>query len=262
MTNPLLSVEGLCYRYPESDWQLSGIDWPLQPGDCVGIVGPNGSGKSTLLKLAVGLLTPQQGHVRLGRRELATLSRRDIARVVGYLPQGVQPSYDHRVADVVGMGRYCRQRGLGFASPEDEAVIARCLASTEMTTLANRPLSQLSGGERQRALLAAVLAQEPEALLLDEPTTGLDLHHQVAFFQRLGGYARDGLAVAVVTHDWNLAAQFCDRLLLLKEGRILAYGSVNEVVRPEMLSDLYGAEVCVTRHPQNDRPVVLPQPIP
>ncbi|MFC1762897.1 ABC transporter ATP-binding protein, partial [Planctomycetota bacterium] len=248
MSEALLTLAQVAYGYPGSDWQLRDIDLSLAAGDCLGIVGPNGSGKSTLLKLAAGLLVSARGAVCLQGRPLADLSRRDIARQLGYLPQAVSPSYDHTVADVVGMGRFCRQRGLGFSGAEDQGVIDRCLHQTETIALAARKFSQLSGGERQRVLLASVLAQEPEVLLLDEPTTGLDLHHQVAFFNLLSRFAKDGMATAVVTHDWNLAAQFCDKLLLLKEGRAIGCGPVADVVKPSMLSDLYGSEVLVSTH--------------
>jgi iron complex transport system ATP-binding protein len=250
----------LGYRYPGSAWELSRIDVGLHPGDLLGIVGPNGSGKSTLLRLAAGLLAPARGQVRLKGQPINRVSRRDIARVLGYLPQSIRPSYDHTVTEVVGMGRFCRQRGLGFSGAEDREVMERCLALTETQGLARRRLSQLSGGERQRVFLASVLAQEPDILLLDEPTTGLDLHHQVAFFQCLSRFSYDGLAVAVVTHDLNLAAQFCDRLLLMKQGGILARGAVAEVMTAERLNGLYGPDILVATHPHNGRPVVLPLP--
>jgi iron complex transport system ATP-binding protein len=258
VSETLLTCTDLGYRYPGSAWQLTGIDLTMASGDLLGIVGPNGSGKSTLLKLAAGILKPHAGQVLLRGQALARHSRRDIARLLGYLPQNVNPSYDHAVSDVVAMGRFCRRRGLGFGGPDDQVVIDRCLTLTETERFAQRPLSQLSGGERQRVFLASVLAQEPEVLLLDEPTTGLDLHYQVGFFQRLSRFASDGLAVAVVTHDLNLAAQFCDKLLLLQDGSIAAFGPVAQVMTADRLGALYGPDLLVSSHPHNGRPVVLP----
>ncbi len=260
MSDALLTLTDVGYRYPGSAWELSGIDLSLRRGALLGIVGPNGSGKSTLLRLAAGLLVSARGRVLLKGGQMSRMSRRDVARALGYLPQTIRPSYDHTVSEVVGMGRFCRQRGLGFGHAGDQAVMERCLAATETKDLAQRRLSQLSGGERQRVFLASVLAQEPEILLLDEPTTGLDLHHQVAFFQRLARFADDGLAVAVVTHDLNLAAQFCDQLLLMQQGGVVARGSVAQVMTADHLNRLYGSDLLVTTHPRNGRPVVLPLP--
>ena len=157
------------------------------------------------------------------------------------------------------MGRFPHLSGAGFLQPNDLKIIEHCLKSTETTVYRNRPVSQLSGGERQRVLLAAVLAQEPGLLLLDEPTTGLDLHHQVEFFSLLTELTQKGIAVIVVTHDLNLASQYCHRLLLLNEGRTVLEGDVSQVVRQEILSDVYRQNVYVGRHPLTEKPVVLPR---
>ncbi len=254
----LLNTTGVVYSYGHSGWQLDHIDLAVTSGAVLGIVGPNGSGKSTLLRLAAGLLEPSHGQVHLEGKLLSDLSRRHIAQVLGYLPQLVPSAYDHRVEEVVTMGRFCRLRGLGFVSDSDQAIIEQCMEQTEVATLRGRSLSQLSGGERQRVMLASVLAQEPRVLLLDEPTTGLDLHHQVNFFRLLSQLAQQGMAIAVVTHDLNLAAQFCDRLMLLNQGCKVAEGSVTEVLTPECLSQVYADDLHVAAHPVNGRPIILP----
>ncbi len=189
---------------------------------------------------------------------LTDLPRRQIARVLGYLPQLVPATYDHTIDEVVAMGRFCRLHGLGFVTEDDQAVIDQCMARTEVIALRRRPLSQLSGGERQRVMLASVLAQEPRILLLDEPTTGLDLHHQVTFFRLLTQLAGQGLAIAVVTHDLNLAAQFCDHLIMLDQGRKVAEGTVDEVLTRQRLASVYADELYVAEHPVNGRPMILP----
>lgn len=258
MTDVLLQLSDITYAYDEAAWQLNNIDMTVTSGAVLGIVGPNGSGKSTLLRLAAGLLESNRGYVRLEGKPLSELSRRHIAQILGYLPQLVPAAYDHTVEEVVAMGRFCRLLGLGFVTDTDQAVIEQCMEQTEVAALRTRPLSRLSGGERQRVMLASVLAQEPRVLLLDEPTTGLDLHHQVNFFRLLSQLAQQEMAIAVVTHDLNLAAQFCDRLMLLNRGYKVAEGSVTEVLTPECLSQVYADDLHVAAHPVNGRPIILP----
>jgi iron complex transport system ATP-binding protein len=258
VTEPLLDISCVSYHYEVSHWQLQSISMSIGQGDFVGIVGPNGSGKSTLLKLGAGMLEPDAGSVLLKGRAMDTLSRRAIARTLGFLPQTVTVSFDHTVEEVIAMGRFCRLQGLGFISGPDQEVIERCMTVTESGHLRTRRLSQLSGGERQRVLLASVLAQEPCLLLLDEPTTGLDLHHQVAFFRMLGQLVSQGMGVVVVTHDLNLTGQFCERLLLMVEGRVLTQGTVEQVMTKDILTKVYPEDLMVCTHPVNGRPMIIP----
>ena len=259
MTEPLLQIDKAGFAYDNSGWYLRDVSLKIRPGEFTGIIGPNGSGKSTLLKIAAGVLRPSSGQILLMNKQISSLSRRKIARHLGYLPQNVISTFDYRVEEVVAMGRFPHLSGAGFLQPNDLKIIEYCLKSTETTAYRNRPVSQLSGGERQRVLLAAVLAQEPKVLLLDEPTTGLDLHHQVEFFSLLTELTQKGIAVAVVTHDLNLASQYCHRLLLLNEGRTVLEGDVSQVIRQEILSDIYRQNVYVSRHPLTDKPIVLPR---
>ncbi len=258
MTEPLLDISCVSYRYDVSPWQLQAVSMSVAAGAFIGIVGPNGSGKSTLLKLGAGMLEPDCGSVSLKGRALDRLSRRVIARTLGFLPQTVTVSFDHTVEEVIVMGRFCRLQGLGFISGADRDVIDRCMTLTESQYLRTRRLSQLSGGERQRVLLASVLAQEPGLLLLDEPTTGLDLHHQVAFFRLLGQLVAQGMGVVVVTHDLNLAAQFCEHLVLMVQGRVWAQGTAAQVITQEILTRVYPEDLLVSRHPVNGRPMIIP----
>lgn len=256
----LLRLDGVRFAYPDASWTLRVEAFGLRAGTCTGVVGPNGSGKSTLLKLAAGVLTPEAGEVRIDGVPLAGLRRRDIALRLGYLPQEAPALYDFTVGEVAAMGRYAHQDGgPGLNTARDVEAVAAALRAVAMDGLAGRPLSHLSGGERRRALIAAVLAQEPRAVLLDEPTAGLDPHHAAALFRLLHRLAATGLAVLIVTHDLNLASLFCGRLVLVDRGAVAQEGSPREVLTPESLRRLYGDELLVRAHPQcADRPVVLP----
>jgi iron complex transport system ATP-binding protein len=254
----LLTIENVSYAYRINGWQLEDISLEVTAGQIVGVIGPNGSGKSTLLRIAAGTMPCHSGQIRLMGEDIETLSRRKIARQLGYLPQNVTTTFDHRVEEIVAMGRYPHLSGAGFLQSHDLKLIDRCLEQTETITYRHRPLSQLSGGERQRVLLASVLAQQPQVLLLDEPTTGLDLHHQVTFFCLLSELVQKGMAVVVVTHELNLAAQYCDRLLLLDAGRTVKEGSITEVINTQVLAEVYHHHIFIAQHPITKKPIVLP----
>lgn len=258
MSHALLSFHGVAYQYPDATWRLDAVSLEVRPREVLSIIGPNGSGKSTLLRLGAGILAPGEGRVKLGGKDVAALTRRQIARSLGYLPQNVTSEFDYRVEEVVAMGRFPHLAGAGFLSQDDLAAIERCLDATEMSELRGRRLSRLSGGERQRALLASVLAQEPAVLLLDEPTSALDLHHQVRFFSLLRRLAANDMAVAVVTHDVNLASLYSDRVALLRGGRLVEEGTPEAVLRADVLEATYGDEVLLEKHPVTGRPIVLP----
>lgn len=257
MNAPVLEAVDL--RLGRADgFALGPVSLALAPGEFLAVLGPNGAGKSSLLASLAGLLRPASGRALLLGEPLAARSRREVARLLGYLPQqpGLPPGL--RVAEAVALGRFARLRGLGFLGPEDRAAVDRALEATELTRLAERPLERLSGGERQRALLATVLAQEPRALLLDEPDRGLDARHQGRLFGMLRDLARAGLAVLAATHDLNLAAASADRLLLLDKGQVLRQGPAEEVLDPDLLRQVYGPALTLTRHPATGRPAVLP----
>jgi len=259
MNAPLLSVEKVTYRYPGAEWQLLPASLSVAPGEILAVLGPNGSGKSTLLKLAAGVLKPDEGRVFLAGRDLKLFKRRETAKVLGYLPQDAESRFDYSVEEVVAMGRFAHLGGgLAFLRAYDLEVIARSLKQTETDGLRYRRLSRLSGGERQRVLLASVIAQEPQVLLLDEPTTALDVHHQMRLFSILTDLVQRGLAVVVVTHDLNLASLFSRRILLLKEGCIHCEGTPKTVLTKKVLGEVYGDGVEVISHPTLGCPVVLP----
>ena len=258
MTETLLFLRDITFQYPESSWRLAPVSFSIGRGEIVAILGPNGSGKSTLLRLAAGVLKPIGGEVFLDGRNVNTLGRRAIARRLGYLPQNTESHFDYSVEEVVAMGRFPRLGGLGFLGQRDLAVIQRSLEQTATETLRNRPLSRLSGGERQRAMLASVLAQEPQVLLLDEPTNALDIHHQMRFFSILSSLVHQGLAVVIVTHDLNLASLYSQRIFLMKAGRMVQEGHPEEVLTQQILYDVYGEGLELMSHPTHLCPIVLP----
>lgn len=252
-----LAFHGVQFAYAEGGWSLDvpGLRFGGERVAC--IVGPNGSGKSTLLRIASGILPPARGTVALGDRCLARMSRRAIAQRIGFLPQESAPLFDYPVGTVVEMGRYAHVGWAGALAEPDRRAVDRALQAMEMDTLRGRRLSHLSGGERRRALIAAVLAQEPGILLLDEPTAALDLHHAAAVMRLLSGPGTEQRAVVVVTHDINLAALFADRMLLIVRGHVVADGKPDEVVRPGVLREAYGDHVLVREHPETGGPMVV-----
>jgi len=256
----VLALRDIVFRWTDRAWWRLYVDrLELAPGAIYAVVGPNGSGKSTLLRIASGLLPPNSGTVSVQGVPLSELDRPSIARRIGYLPQQISPQFDLMVDDVVRLGRYVHLRGIGGLRSSDREAVRRAMEKTGVASLAERRLSELSGGEARRVFLASVLAQEPQVFLLDEPGAGLDLHQKVAIFGHLRALAADGAAVMAVTHDLNIAALFADRLILICDGRIAAYGPPDKVLIEELLHRVYGPELCVVGHPDGKTPVVLPR---
>jgi iron complex transport system ATP-binding protein len=221
----------------------------------VAIAGPNGAGKSTLLGIMAGLRPHYQGQCLYQGAEVSRWPRRPFAREVSFVPQSVKLEFPFTAEQVVMMGRtpYCD--GL-FEAPEDHEAVERALSMTDMLPFRNRDFRSLSGGERQRVILASVLAQAPRVMLLDEPTTFLDLQHQVSIYRLLRDLARQGMLVIAVTHDLNLAASYSDRVILLRSGEVVADAPPLGVLTPEKIRDVFGveAEIRLSRH---GRPWIL-----
>ena len=237
---------------------LQGIDLELRPGEVLGVLGPNGAGKSTLLGALSGELVPAQGRVLLDGRELAAWSGAERARRLAVLPQSSTLSFAFRVEEVVALGRLPHASGW----QRDGEIVAAALAAADATHLAGRSYLALSGGERQRVHLARVLAQlwpgaAGQVLLLDEPTAMLDPLHQHTILQAVQALAARGVAVLVILHDLNLAARYCDRLLLLERGRVQALGTPTEVLQAAALQAVFGLEVLVQRHPERGHPLII-----
>ena len=258
MTDDLcLSAAGVCLSYTNGVPIVQGVDMRVDQGALLALAGPNGAGKSTLLRALVGLKIPDVGRITLGGENLSRIDRHRRARMIGYLPQGVHSEFSFTVREVVAMGRHPHVGPFGFLSPRDVAWVEECMGLTETLDLASRYFLELSGGERQRVLLASVLAQDPRFLLLDEPTASLDLQHQASFMELLKRFARDGRGILMVTHDLNLAGQYCDRITLMHHGRIVRHGSAESVLKREYLREIYGDAVTVMRSASSDKPVVF-----
>jgi iron complex transport system ATP-binding protein len=257
----VLSAEGLVFGYGREP-VLRDVSLAVAAGELVGIIGPNGGGKTTLVRLLSGVARPQAGTVSLGGRPLASLRRRDVARRIAVVPQDPRIDFPFTALEVVLMGRAPHASG-PFVLPDarDVELARTAMGRLDVAGVERRSLEQLSGGERQRVLLARALVQEPEVLLLDEPTTHLDLRHQVGIYDVVRALARErGLAVVSVLHDLNLAALYCDRLVLLAGGRVACEGRPAEVLTVDVLSAAYGTPVFVGRIDLTGTPVVVPLP--
>jgi ferric hydroxamate transport system ATP-binding protein len=241
---PLLEIQSVRFGYGKGPLFLGPVSLTIEPGQCWALVGPNGAGKSTMIRLMAGLLSPGEGDLKFKGRSLPSMPLRDRARSIGFLPQSAPESLDVSARDMVLMGRY-PHRSLGlFESSADHRIAEESMRRTGVSAFADRLVNTLSGGEAQRVHLAAVLAQEPDLLLLDEPTASLDIKHQLAVFEILRELIEsDGPAVVVVMHDVNLAAMFCSHVLLLHTGRPVASGKPQEVLTAKRLQAVYGVEL-------------------
>ncbi len=237
---------------------LQDVSLELRPGQVFGVLGPNGAGKSTLLATLSGELRPSRGQVLLQGRPLGDWADVERARCLAVLPQSSTLSFAFRVADVVAMGRLPHRTGRGA----DAAFVAAAMAAADARHLATRSYLELSGGERQRVHLARVLAQlwpgeTGQVLMLDEPTSMLDPAHQHSILKAVRAFAAQGAAALVILHDLNLAARYCDRLLLLKDGRPIVAGPPDEVLQAEPLRAVFGLDVLVQRHPELGHPLII-----
>lgn len=237
---------------------LHGINLTIAPGKVTVIVGPNGCGKSTLLRCMARLHKPAQGSVHLGEDDLWKLRPQQAARRLAMLPQTPQAPEGITVSGLVRYGRHPHQGLLQQWSADDERAVGSALLATDVLNLADRRLDQLSGGQRQRCWLAMVLAQETPLLLLDEPTSMLDLGHQVDLLNRIRQLAAAGRGVVMVLHDLMAAARYADTLVAMRNGRVLAIGTPQEIVTPALVRQLYELEVDVLAAPGDDAPVVVP----
>ncbi|MCZ8516384.1 ABC transporter ATP-binding protein [Paenibacillus filicis] len=237
---------------------LEELSFEVEAGEWVGILGPNGTGKSTLLHMISGVLQPDAGRVLLKGRPAGSYSRKAIARWVAVLQQDALPPIGFTVRETIEMGRYPYQNWFGDEPEDRSALVERILDWLKLRQLADRTLDRLSGGERQRVALGKVMAQEPMLLLLDEPTTFLDIGYQLEMMEWIRSWQQEcGLTVVSVLHDLNLASQFCGRLLLLHEGHIAGMGTPDEVIRPDLLERVYGTRPHVLTHPDKRVPQIL-----
>lgn len=248
---------------------VDGVSLEVPSGGFVGIIGPNGSGKTTLLRLLAGTRRPQRGAVTLDGRPLTSIRRHEVARRMAVVPQETHLAFDYTVLEVVLMGRYAHLGPFEIEGPGDIAIAHQSLASTGTGDLAHRAFNTLSGGEKQRVIIAAALAQVRGAeggmrdagsvLLLDEPTAALDLKYQLEIAALLRDlHDRHALTIVLSTHDLNFAAALCGTLVMMQGGRVLASGTVDEVLTPRLIERLYGVDSDVARHPRTGHLTVVP----
>jgi iron complex transport system ATP-binding protein len=253
-----LGAEGVTVGYADRV-VLDNLDITIPTGVITTVIGPNGCGKSTLLRTLSRLLKPRQGTVLLDGHDIARLKTKDIAKRMGLLPQTPIAPEGLTVADLVARGRHPHQSWLRQWSREDEAVVAEALAWTDMADLGDRPVDELSGGQRQRAWISMALAQGTDLLLLDEPTTYLDLSHQIDVLELVARlHTERGRTVVVVLHDLNLAARYAQRLVAMRDGALVASGTPHEVLTEQLLADVFDLEARVVPDPVAGTPLVVP----
>lgn len=254
--DPELILKGVSFRY-DSQWCLEGIDLELKGGEIVGMIGPNGSGKSTLLKIMDGLLKAQKGEILLLNRPLSDYTRGDIARRIAMVPQESNFRFPFSAFEVVLMGRFPHLGPFPFEGKEDQKIAQHSMELTGTLDLAPRSIHELSGGEKQRVLIARALTQKAQIILLDEPTSFLDIRHKVEIFELISTLSRtQGLSVVTVSHDISLAAQYCQRMLLLNKGSIYKVGEPAEVITADTISAVYQCPVSVDENPISKTPRV------
>jgi iron complex transport system ATP-binding protein len=240
---------------------LEGVDFSATQGELLGIIGPNGSGKTTLLRTIARILKPQTGTILLDGKQVMQMKDKEFSRQFAAVPQDTTIHFDFSALDVVLMGRNPHLGRLELESEKDIDIARRCMALTNCWHLAERPITELSGGERQLVIIARALTQEPKVLLLDEPTSHLDINYQIEIMELLKHLTvHEGLIIIAVIHDLNLAAQYCDRLVLLCDGKIVSIGSEYEVLTVEHIKTAFGADVIVKRHAVTNQCYVSPIP--
>lgn len=256
-TEPFFVCSGVSAAYDGAP-VLQNVDLAIGPGEMLGVIGPNGSGKSTLLRVLSGALTPLCGRALLAGREVHRMRARERAKLVGMVSQETSLTFAFSVWDLVAMGRHAHLSLLSGLTAHDRDVVRWALERTDCLHLRQRLVTELSGGELQRVIIARALAQEPRALLLDEPTSQLDLNHQM----EIGSLLRDlhserGITIVWVSHDLNLAAEFCERIVMVADGGVIADGPPEQVITEELLERLYKVAVPVIPNPLSGRPHVL-----
>jgi len=250
----MIEVNSISFRYRE-DWALQDISFRVEKGEFVGVIGPNGSGKTTLLKILYRLLSPQKGEILFELAPIKRMERADIAKRIAVVAQETHLLFPFSVLETVLMGRSPYLGQLMFESEKDLEIAKKAMEWTNILPFSERPMDELSGGERKRVFIARALAQEPEVFLLDEPTANLDIHHQIDFLDLILTLNRErGLTIVMASHDMNIASEFCDRLILLRGGRIYKMGTPEEVITKENIESVYGCKVWIDQNPISGMP--------
>ncbi len=257
---PIVDARDISYRIGDIPI-LDSVDLAVDRGEFLGVIGPNGAGKTTLLKIALGVLHPSSGSIRLDERDIALLKPKERARIAAYLSQDISPSFPYPVFDIVLMGRYPYVGRFGREADYDTEIVRRALDYVGLSGFEDRFYSELSGGEQQMVLFAKVLAQEARVLVLDEPTSNLDIKHQDQFFSMARELTKEGRAVVAAVHNLDVASRYCDRLILLDHGKVVASGAPADVLRTQVLDEVYHTRTAVTRNATTGTLIVNVLPI-
>lgn len=253
----MLSIENISAGY-DGELVLQNVSMEARAGQFIGLIGPNGSGKTTLLRVISGILVPKAGKVFLQGTRLEKISRRNLAKILSCLSQDLSLDLSFTVREITLMGRSPHLSKIGRETAQDFEIAERAMQLADVSHLADRLITEISGGERQRALIAMCLAQEPKVLLLDEPTSHLDIAHQLSALDLIGKLnSQTNMTVIAVFHELNLAAEYCDKLLVLDRGRVAAFGSPEDVLTAEMILKVYGAKVQTLRNPLSNKPHII-----
>ena len=259
MTPATLQLQDVSFAY-HRDPVVKSISLQVQPGEFVGVLGPNGSGKSTLLKLLGGILKPDSGSVRFREKPLHEYKRKILAQSIAWLPQEHAMAFSFRVDEIVLMGRHPYLSPMTFEGQTDFDIAGQAMRTTDTTHLSDRQFSDISGGEKQRVMMACAIAQEPEVMLLDEPTTALDIKYQLEIINILGRLNRnEGMTLILAMHDLHLASKYCRRLILIDKGTIVKDGTPEEVLQKEILESVYGVQLKVFHDPDNGSILISPE---
>jgi iron complex transport system ATP-binding protein len=255
-----IEVQNICLGYSRKE-VLKDVTFQVMPGEMVGLIGPNGCGKSTIIRALTRIISPYRGRILLDGKDIASIPRQELARMLGVVPQMPLLPSAFTAFEVVLMGRNPHLGLFQYEGPKELDIAWQAMERTMTHHLARRRVGELSGGEIQCLLIARVLTQETKAILLDEPTANLDIGRQVEILNLIRNLClENNLAVLAALHDLNLASQYCDRLVLIDNGRVHVQGTPSEVITPRNIKEVYGADGCVYTHPANGLPAVLVNP--
>jgi iron complex transport system ATP-binding protein len=253
-----LEIENITLDYGQRP-VIRDISFRLRPGELLGLVGPNGCGKTSVIKSLSRILTPGSGRILLDGNELSAIPRNTLARLIGVIPQNPSLPETFTVFEVVILGRNPHLGLLSAETARDMAIVWQAMERTGITQLAKRRIGELSGGEKQRVTIARVLAQQPQIILMDEPTANLDISQQMDILNLITGMCREkNTAGMIAIHDLNIAAQYCTSIIMLKNGQIYAEGVPCQVITAENVREVFGADTTIYHHPENNLPMVLP----
>lgn len=256
-TKRSITTEHLDIAYDEA-LIVKALDMNIPHGEITSIIGPNGCGKSTVLKAVGRILKPKTGLVYLSGEDIRKLSTKDVAKKMAILPQTPTAPSGLTVSELVAYGRFPHQKGFGKLTPEDKKIVRWALSVTKLTEFEHREVDTLSGGQRQRVWIAMALAQQTDLILLDEPTTYLDLAHQLEVLELLYDLNRNqGVTIVMVLHDLNLAARFSDYMIAIRSGEIIKHGGPEDVMQPQVLKDAFSIDAEIVHEPRTGRPVCL-----